>query len=296
MSDCIENENIFTICHKSIFRHIVDFLSKPLPIITLSVAIFGVLWTFGQTVVYYSGATPPKDILSFYLLIGCSIFASLIWNIYKYMHWIPEGFENESLKSQYIAHIQRPLWQFHLAKTLLTQKLIPLEHELQDIESGNIFIVVEKPETMMGYISWSQSRPKNLLNMLDIAKKLLIIDFPTALRPKNGKSVNPIDVLNIVNTIERFYSEIVAFERSSYSILPAERFHYLHQLQYGWTNTFRDAIQQLFGLIDHICECIKKKDYTIKYEIIFKEPEGTDEYIQEIDRLKRDNSLNELWY
>ena len=275
----------FEISKKSIYTHMHDYFSEPTQLLSVTIYTFGVLWTFGGAAIQFSGAK-PRGWCSYLVLILFSLLTALCWRVYKYLSYIPEGFENESSKSQKIAHLQRPFWQFHLAKVLLEKKLTPIEKELEDIENGKVFLIATKPESFQSYINWSRSSTANLLKMLEVAKQLLLFDFPKALQSTKEKSATPIEILETVNTISRFYKETVEFERSLRKVIPSEELKQLHRLQFGWSDIIRKAVRQLFDFIEQICESDEKENTNIEYIIEFGDVENVEKMVREFGWFK----------
>jgi len=275
----------FAFSYKTVRTHLLDFISRPLPILAVTVAIFGVLWTFGEASIQFTGAS-PRGWLSYALLIAVSGIASVLWNGYLYFQRVPEGFDHVSTHAQRIAHLQRPLWEFHLAKALLSQKLAPFERELADMEAGRQFVVAENPESLQAYIRWADARNENLFTMLAVAEQLILNDFPAALQSTAQRPADPKKTLDAVETLARFYGETVAFERSSRAVVPSEDLNELHQLQLGWSESIRDGVRQLFQFLQQMCEYDPDGENRIKFEIVFDEPAKVSRYCEELDRLK----------
>ncbi|MEX0678079.1 MAG: hypothetical protein WD063_13440 [Pirellulales bacterium] len=276
----------FAFSYKTIRTHLRDLISQPLPILALAVAFFSVLWTFGEAAIQFTTVS-PRGWLSYGLLIAASVIASLVWNGYLYFDRVPEGFERVSTHARRIAHLQRPLWEFHLAKTLLAQKLGAFERELRDMEAGRFFVNAEKPESLQAYIRWAGTRTENLFNMLSVAKQLILNDFPAALQSTAENPAEPKRILGAVESLARFYGETVAFERSSRAVLPSEHLKELHQLQLGWSDSIRDGVRQLFRFLQQMCECDPDGENHIHFQIVFEEPNGVSQFSEELDRLEK---------
>ncbi|QDV61092.1 hypothetical protein [Crateriforma conspicua] len=281
--------------YRSLRSHLREYLSRPFPIIACAVAVFGVLWTIGEATIQFTDAN-PRGVSSYLLLVGASIVASLAWTIYEYVHHVPDGFENVFPAAQRIAHLQRPLWEFRLAKSLLAQRLAPYERELRDMESGRYFVIAEKPESLQAYIRWAGARNENLFSMLDVAKELILNDFPASLQSTDTESADPKRILDAVERLGRFYGETVAFERASRAVMPSDDFKELHQLQFGWSDSIRDGVRQLFQFLQRMCECDPHGDNHIKFEIVFDEPDNVSRYCDELDRLGSNvHALEQNW-
>lgn len=285
----------FAFSYRSFRSHLREYFSRPLPIVACAVAVFGVLWTIGEATIQFTDAN-PRGFTSYLVLIGASVVASLVWAIYQYVHHVPDGFENAAPSAQRIAHLQRPLWEFRLAKSLLAQRLAPFERELQDMQSGRYFVIADKPESLHAYMRWAGTRTENLFSMLEVAHELILNDFPASLQSTENEPADPKKILNAVERLARFYSETAVFERSSRAVMPSDDLKDLHRLQCGWSDPIRDGVRQLFQFLQRMCECDPHGDNHIKFEIVFDEPENVPRYCDELDRLAVSvRSLEQNW-
>jgi len=274
-----------TFSHKTWWEHLRDFVKSPVPILGVAVGVFGALWTFGEAAIQFVGAD-PRGWFSYVLLMIGSFVASLVWNGYRYYHCVPDGFENVSRKAARIAHWQHLLWEFELANLLLAEKLGPYDRELRDMNTRRSFILSEKPESLQAYIRWIERRPSNLLNMLAVAKQILLKDFPEALFSIRGKPAQPLAILQAVETLARFYCSTVEFERSAHSVMPSESLQKLHELQLGWSEPIRDGVHQLFRFLQELSECDPKGDNQVSFNITFPDAPRQEEFFEELARLE----------
>lgn len=276
--------SIVTFSYKSCWEHLRDFAKSPFQIIGAAVAVFGALWTFSEATIQFIDAN-PRGWQSYSLLIIISAVSSIVWNGYRYYHFIPEGFENVSRKAAHIAHWQRFKWEFHLAQVLLNEKLAPYDDELRDMYTGRSFIIADKPENLKSYIHWITTRPDNLLKMMAVAEQILITDFPEALFSTQSKPAQPLEILEAVEKLARFYESTLEFERSSRSVMPSESLQKLHELQFGWSEPIRNGVHQLFRLLQQIIECDPKSENMLDFTIKFPEPPKLQKYREELSRL-----------
>jgi hypothetical protein len=281
----------FAFSYKTALQHAREFLSTPLPIVGAAIAIFGGFWTFGEASIQFLQAN-PRGWTSYCILIAASIIGSFTWNAYLYYQKVPQGLESVSKYAQRIAHWQRPLWEFRLAKALLAERIGPFNQELRDLNAGRVFVIAEKPESLQAYIRWAQSRFDNLFNMRTVAERLLLNDFPAALQSTADHPADPAKILMAVDTLARFYGDTVTFERSSRSVIPIEELSSLHKHQLGWSEPIRDAVHQMFRFLQQMCECDPNTDNRIKFAIVFDEPPGVTQYREELSRLE--SRLTEL--
>lgn len=284
----------FYFSKKSLFVHLRNLFWPPWPIFSITIVIFGVLWTFSEAIIQFTKSL-PLGWRSLLILLASSFTLSLFWNLYKYLNRIPVGFEQVSINSKRIAHLQKSKWEFLLAKSLLEEKIGPLDRELEDLISGKQFVPAMKPESFQSYYYWLGSRSRNMNNMLEVAKILLIDDFPKSLQSSKKKPANPLTILHAVETLARFYRDTIEYERSSRAVLPSEKLSYLHSLQLGWTEPIRAAVRQLFDLLDYICTIDHKTGEQISFVIKFAEIPNIDDFLKEVERLNNSNANSEFW-
>jgi len=295
MDDKPELTGSFYFSKKSLLIHLRDFFLPLWPIFTITIAIFGVLWTFSEAIIQFTDSL-PLGWRSLLILLVSSFLLALFWNLYRYLNRLPMGFEQVSKHSKRIAHLQKSKWEFLLAKSLLEEKIGPLDRELEDLIAGKQFVPASKPESFLSYYYWLGSRPRNMNNMLEVANKLLIDDFPKSLQSSEKKPANPLTILHAVETLARFYRDTIEYERSSRAILPSEKLSNLHSLQLGWTEPIRAAVRQLFDFLDDICMFNPKSGEQISFVIKFEEIPNIDEFLAEVKRLENSNASSEFWW
>lgn len=275
----------FAFSYKTAWDHFVAILSGPVQIIAITAGCFGSIWTIYEASVSSLKLTPNR-LIPYLSFLAISIAVSMAWRIYHYVNACPDGLQIVSNTGRRIAHLQRPLWEFRFAKSVLAQLLGPIDRECRDLLDGKVFVLAERPRDFRKYYSWLAGRPDNMLRMLEIAKQLMLIDFPKALTSTEDKTACPKKILDVSFAIQRVYQEAVNYERSSLAILPPEECERLHQLQVGWSQPIRDAILQLFDFLQQICDVDYRKDSHLKYTIDFGECQNVDEYCNELDRLE----------
>ncbi len=275
----------FVISYKSAWDHFVAILSAPIQIIAIAAGCFGSIWTIYEASVS-SLKLEPNRLIPYLSFLAISIAVSMAWRIYHYVNACPEGLEVVSNTARRIAHLQRPRWEFRFAKSVLAQLLGPIDRECRDLLDGKVFVLGQHPRDFREYCSWLAGRHDNMLRMLEIAKQLMLVDFPHALASTEHKKASPKEILDVSFAIQRVYQEAVNYERSSLAILPPEECDMLHQLQVGWSQPIRDAILQLFDFLQRICDVDYRKDSHLEYTIDFGECANVDKYCNELDRLE----------
>lgn len=284
--------------YKNVWEHFLCICKYWKSIFGISFFVFGIIWTFVEASNFFLELNVKG--WKFYIpVILFSLLVGFLRPIFLYLNACPEGLENESKIVKKIAQIQRPLWEFHLARQLLHEKLFELDEEQTQLLKGRVFVEVEKRLSLQEYPDWAQNRLESLSRMANVAQSLLITDFPIALKSDRNNAADPTNILSIVDKIRKFYAQTVAFERKNQAILPPEAFQDLHALQQCWTKPIQNGIHQLFDFLDKITSLDPRSDHHVSFTIEFDRPPNIDEYCQELNRLKAkipEIILNDLFF
>lgn len=287
---CVMNDDelttnvTFVFSYKTVWEHFVGIFSAPVQIIAIAAGCFGSIWTIYEATIASFTLTPNR-LIQYLSFLAISIAISMAWRIYHYVNACPDGLEKVSHTARRIAHLQRPLWEFRFAKSVLAELLGPIDGECRNLLDGKVFVLAERRRDVREYYCWLAGRPENMLRMCGIARELIVIDFPKALASTKVKTACPKKILDVSLAIQRVYKEALNYERSSLAILPPEGFERLHKLQVGWSQPIRDAIVQLFDFLQQICDLDYRRDSRIAYTIDFGECPNVDEYCHELDLL-----------
>lgn len=234
--------------YKNTREHIRSCLKYWKSLAVTAVGMFGILWGIAEASAYFLKAD-LRGWQFFLAAVVVSIAAALGRVVYVYLNACPSGLENESTEARRVAQVQRPLWEFRLARRLLEDKLGELDSELGDLLEGRILVPVTQHLRITDYADWAQSRIATLRRMADVAQRLLITDFPAAVRSQPGQCAKPTAILAVVNQIRDLYAEAVVFERAHRAVEPPEILANAHTLLQGWTEPIRDGIRQVFGFL-----------------------------------------------
>lgn len=271
---------------KTVWDHMCCVLARWRLLMLVALAVFGALWTIVEASAYFLNIDLRGWLL--YTLAGVAALGSaLVRAIYAYLHECPDGLEGESAIARRIAQVQRPHWEFRLGRQLLEDKLHALDAELRDVLSRRVFVGVGRRLSIGDYFSWAQTRPDNLLRMVDVAKHLLLVDFPSVLTAQEGRPAEPAAILSVVNRIQDLYAVTVTYEREMHAIAPPDEFRALHALQAGWTNPIRDGMQQMFHFLDAVLSLGPMGSHEVDFTIKFDAPPNIDAFCHELDRLTR---------
>ena len=242
-------------------------------------SLFGILWSAVEASSFFLAFNPRGSIYYGFLLLT-SFCAATVYVIYFYMNDSPEGLQDESATAKRIAQLQRPKWEFHLTHQLLLDRVGPLLSELSDLLDGRKHVSASKITVVEQYMTWLQSRIDNLLSMVEVAKRVLVHDLVQTLVGSSDTPVQPLDILKAINNIRDLYIATIQFEREGRAIIPPEWAREMHELQLGWSEPIRNGIHQLFEFLILVIEPDIDDETPIKFEIVFEEPTGIDEYVE----------------
>jgi hypothetical protein len=252
-----------------------------------SAAVFGTVWGLVEASSYLAGKN-LQGRLSYLLAVVVAVASAVGRSVFVYIHDCPEGLENESSRARRIAQIQRPKWEYALARQLLRDKLTRLDTELADILSGRVYVPIETRMSLEDYVQWLELRSPNALRMVGVVKQVAITDFAEAVVSREEQAARPAGILNAIDRIRDVYAETVAFERAGRSVDPPPGFETVHALQFGWTEPIRNGIQQLFGFLDHVLHLDPTDKSVVQYTITFDEPANVASFCQELNRLEQE--------
>jgi len=219
------------------------------------------------------------------IVVGVSLAISLLWSVRVYVNSTPDGLGNESTVARRIAQLQRPHWEARLARQLLRDKLLPLDMQQSELLQGRVYVAATRKMDLEDYHLWMTVRPSNLMQMVEVAKRLVVEEVPDAIASRPGRPPDPKKVLLVIERLSDLYAEAVSFERESFTVLPPEGFETLHRLQRGWTKPIQNGIHQLFDLLDSMLASDAESGDRISFTFEFGEPPNVDEFCREADRL-----------
>ena len=284
MDDRTENQLVMCFTRKGVRDHARGLVSLSRPFLLAALAVFGAIWTCFEAPAYFLHANLSGG--SFYLgAIAASILAAAAWTTREYLNICPPGFELESKRTQRIAHVQRTKWEHALARQLLGEVLLDLDDELAALSEGRVFVPIEKRPHLAEYMRWVNLGPTNMLRMIDVAKKLLVLDLPSVLGSPDDPA-KPQKIRKVVYRIRDLYKETVAFECSRRSVAPPEGAERRHELQFGWTDPVRDGVRQMFEFFDRILSLDSLTDQTVSFTVTMDEPDNIQEFCDELSRVR----------
>ena len=153
--------------------------------IYLSVTL-GSVWTAIELTDFFcpNWMTNKRPILIAMLIICASV--ALFRCIHAYCLAVPVGLENESALAQKIARWKRPFWESALAHELMKCRIREPDQELDDIMNNRIHVPITRSMDVADYSQWLETRPANLLRILETEKQLLVVELASALTSKGA--------------------------------------------------------------------------------------------------------------
>lgn len=251
------------------------------------ITVFGISWTVVESLSYLL----QLNLSSLYILIGCiliSILIGVIKTASSYRNAIPGGLEKESKSIHNVVIGKKPFWEFKLASLLLHDRLDQIDKKLENLLSGKVHIKVEKSFSIEEYSNWLTLRPHNLLDIVAVAKKLLIFELSICIGGQKTGKFEIQELINVVNQIRDLYEEAYEFEIESYKVNIPDEFKKIHEIQTGWVSVIRDSFRQMLNNIDIISNRSFKDKTPVNASIIFEEPPRYIEFEKELERLENE--------
>jgi hypothetical protein len=118
----VSSETHMGFSYKTGWEHVRCVLARWRSLLLTALAVFGGVWTIVEVSAYFLDIDLRGPLL--YAVAAVAALASAVGRtIYAYLHGCPDGLEEESAAARRIAQIQRPQWEFRLARQLLQDKL-----------------------------------------------------------------------------------------------------------------------------------------------------------------------------
>ena len=249
--------------------------------------VLGGYWGIAECIAYFLKVDLTGGV---FFLLGAiiAVASGSLVTVRRYLATSPEGFEHESQVARRIALVQRPKWEFRLAKCLLREKLKALDDRLAGLLGERTVVPIERSIPINEYSGWAVARFGTLRRMLAVATQLLVRDFPEVVRSTPDRPADPQAILSVIVRLQDLYSEAVEFERSHYSVEPHEILQAAHALLRGWTEPIRNGVHQLEGFLDELIALDPESNHHVSFEITIDAPPSVDEFSRELDRIVRD--------
>ncbi len=284
--DNVSNEVTGSLTYMPWYEHIKEaILGHWKTLILYSVGGFGIFWGLIEAVsFFYPYLNLNNGIVLFIVLTICLVGAVLRCFI-DYRHAIPQGLEDESPIIQGIARSKKHFWEYALAYELVRNRIEIIDQKLEDILKNRIHIKVVKSMDVESYIKWMQTRPENLLRIVETAKQLLIFDLVHAIHSEDGEEIDLYKLIRVVGLVGDLYKSTYDFEVEGREIIIPEGFELAHEIQFEWTSVIRDGFHQMLSILKSIAEREKDNFAPVEATITFEVPPRIDEFCEELERL-----------
>lgn len=284
MTEDARSEMITVFHRKSASEHVTAVLREWRSFSITASVVFGAIWGAAEATAYFLDLS-FRGWQFFAGAVSVSLLAGIARAAYAYVHSCPPGIEGESRVARRIAQLQGPLWEYRLARQLLSDKLTELDRELDDLLENRVLVPITRHVGLAEFSEWTTLRLSTLMRMADVAQRLLISDFPAAIKSRPERHAEPLRILSVVDQIRALYSETVAFERETRATETEEVLAGAHRLMHGWSSPMRSGIQQMNGFLDRILSLDPKGKHHVEYTITFPELPNQREIDEELERV-----------
>ncbi len=282
----VRNEGSRSLTYMPWHEHIKDFfLSQWKPLSIYWVGLFGIFWGLIEALSFFypNLNLSNKFVLSAGILIGFA--ASLIRCIHMYRNSVPEGLEKEHSKIHKIVFSKKHYWEYALAYELVKSRVHDIDQNLEDVISNRVHIKVTRTMNSEQYSDWLQTRPENLLRIVDVAKQLLIFDLIEAIHADEENEVDYRNLIRVVELIRDAYKSAYEFEVEGREIKIPEGLEVVHEIQAGWASVIRDGFHQMLEVLQSVATREKGDFSPLDKTIVFEVPPRIDEFCEELDKI-----------
>jgi len=286
--DSVTNKGSLNLTYMPWYEHVQAAVTSHLKTFVLySLGGFGILWGLVEAGNFFYPNAIINNSFIFYCLIIVSFVVALTRCIHDYSNTIHIGLENESKNIQKIALKKNHYWEYALVFELLKQRIEKIDKDLDDVINNRVYIKIIKSLDVESYIKWLDTRPANLLGMVESAKQLLIFDLVNVMQSKDEDNNDFSSLIKIVNHIGDLYRSAFDYEVEGKEIRVPEHFEIVHEIQSEWVSVLRDSFKQFLDIYQTISVRRKGNYDPIKAEITFEEPPRISEFDFELDRLEK---------
>lgn len=282
----VRNEGARSLTYMPWHEHIKEFFLsqwKFLPIYW--VALFGILWGLIEASSFFF---PDSGLSNIYVLstgLLVAFVVSLIRCIHAYRNSVPDGLENEPSTIHKIAFSKKHYWEYSLAYELVKSRILGIDQKLEDVLSNRVHINVIKTMNAEQYADWLQTRPENLLRIVEVSKQLLIFDLIEAIHADEENEVDYHNLIRVVELIKDVYGSAYEFEVEGREIKIPEGLEVIHEIQAGWASVIRDGFHQMLDVLQSVASRRKGDFSPLDKTIVFEEPPLIDEFCEKLDKI-----------
>ncbi len=271
--------------HKTILQHVVSIFSRPVALCVTFMCVLGSIWLAAEIAIELLG-TEIVGYKALFQIVGLSLVLSFLRQVSNYTKECPRGFEQTSQRAQRIANLRPNKWESRLALQLLAERIGPIDRECRRLLDRQAIVASEKRFDFAEYWGWNTSRSQNMQVMIRHTNNLLVREFIPSVVSTSSIPAEPLKILAAVEALERLYLGTVQFERATMSVTPPTGCEKAHSLQLGWAEPVRDAVLQLFRVLEHLRTLDPTSDELHELSISFKSPPSFEAYLEECDKLE----------
>lgn len=282
----VRNEGARSLTFMPWHDHIKDFFLsqwKFLPIYW--VALFGILWGLIEASSFFF---PGSGLSNIYVLLSGLLVAfvvSLFRCIHAYRNSVPDGLENEPSIIHKIAFSKKHYWEYALAYELVKSRIHGIDQKLEDVLSNRVHIKVIKTMNAEQYADWLQTRPENLLRIVEVSKQLLIFDLIEAIHADEDNEFDYHNLIRVVELIKDVYGSAYEFEVEGREIKIPEGLEVIHEIQAGWASVIRDGFHQMLDVLQSVATRRKGDFSPLDKTIVFEAPPRIDDFCEKLDKI-----------
>jgi hypothetical protein len=284
MIDDARSEMLTVFHYRPLRQHAKAVMREWRSLLLTASVVFATLWGLAEATSYFLEVS-FRGWVFFATAVAVSLLAGSARAAYAYVHACPKGFEHESREARGIAQLQKPLWEYRLARQLLNDKLTGLDRELDDLLENRVLVPTTRHIGVEEFAAWATLRISTLVRMAEVAQRLLITDFPGAIKALPEHPADAVQILTVVDQIRSLYSETVAYERETRATEPVEVLAGAHRLMLGWSAPIRSGIQQLNGFLEKILALDPHTNHRVEYTIVFPDLPNQKELDAELERV-----------
>lgn len=284
--DIVKNQGSRNLTYMPWYEHLKDFiLSQWRTVLIYWVGLFGAFWGLIEASSFFYPKLNLSNINILSIGLGVGFLGALFRCMHIYQNTVPAGLEHESTKIHRIAFSKKYYWEYALAFELVKSRIEKIDRNLEDVICNRIHIKITKTMNVEQYVFWLQTRPNNLLQIVAVAKQLLIFDLIEAIHADETNEVDYPNLIRIVNLVRDLYQSTFDFEVEGREIKIPEGFEVVHEIQAGWASVIRDGFHQMLDILDSVATREKGDFSPLDKTIVFEEPPRIDEFGDELDRI-----------
>lgn len=243
------------------------------------------LWAFAEAIAAAMNGRAPVERLAIPVL-----FFALAVGMYrayrKLRDYTPDVLKTESNEVKRIFQKQQCGWNAAIARQMLLDRIRAAEATLERMKSGAEYAQPVEMEEQ-AYYKWLRSRPSAMMRMSHAVMVLCTREVPSVV----GRTASEADLPSLrdeIDALGRVYSAARDMEMDCYRIVPPGKFAAIHDLTVGWTDSIRDGVSQLCGVLEDIAKVDRRSlaagTATLPtFSIVIGSPPALDEFNERIE-------------